>query len=140
MSEGFRYGVVAIVERPNVGKSTLMNALVDQKASITSRRVQTTRHRTAGAQMTDDAQFVLVDTSGFQTCRAAVLNRSLNRAVTSTLTSVDAALFVVETDRYGLDDEEVPPLLLHETSMIPIVSKAGRLDVYMRVETVAVSL
>lgn len=71
----FRCGTVAIVGRPNVGKSTLMNALVGQKVSITSRKAQTTRHRIVGIQTTDDAQYVFVDTPGFQTRHASALNR-----------------------------------------------------------------
>lgn len=138
--EGFRCGMVAIVGRPNVGKSTLMNALVGQKVSITSRKAQTTRHRITGIQTTDDAQFVFVDTPGFQTCHATALNRSLNRAVTSTLTSVDAVLFVVEAGRYGPDDEKVLSLLPRETPVILIVNKVDRLDAYTRAEMVAVFL
>lgn len=138
--EGFRCGMVAIVGRPNVGKSTLMNALVGQKVSITSRKAQTTRHRITGIQTTDDAQFVFVDTPGFQTRHATALNRSLNRAVTSTLTSVDAVLFVVEAGRYGPDDEKVLSLLPRGTPVILIVNKVDRLDAYTRAEMVAVFL
>ncbi|MHA6883998.1 GTPase Era [Ralstonia pseudosolanacearum] len=138
--EGFRCGMVAIVGRPNVGKSTLMNALVGQKVSITSRKAQTTRHRITGIQTTDDAQFVFVDTPGFQTRHATALNRSLNRAVTSTLTSVDAVLFVVEAGRYGQDDAKVLSLLPRETPVILIVNKVDRLDAYTRAEMVAVFL
>lgn len=138
--EGFRCGMVAIVGRPNVGKSTLMNTLVGQKVSITSRKAQTTRHRITGIQTTDDAQFVFVDTPGFQTRHATALNRSLNRAVTSTLTSVDAVLFVVEAGRYGPDDEKVLSLLPRETPVILIVNKVDRLDAYTRAEMVAVFL
>ncbi|ANA34424.1 GTPase Era [Ralstonia mannitolilytica] len=138
--EGFRCGMVAIVGRPNVGKSTLMNALVGQKVSITSRKAQTTRHRITGIQTTNDAQFVFVDTPGFQTRHATALNRSLNRAVTSTLTSVDAVLFVVEAGRYGPDDEKVLSLLPRETPVILIVNKVDRLDAYTRAEMVAVFL
>ncbi|CBJ38227.1 30S ribosomal subunit_binding GTPase [Ralstonia solanacearum CMR15] len=138
--EGFRCGMVAIVGRPNVGKSTLMNALVGQKVSITSRKAQTTRHRITGIQTTDDAQFVFVDTPGFQTRHATALNRSLNRAVTSTLTSVDAVLFVVEAGRYGPDDAKVLSLLPRETPVILIVNKVDRLDAYTRAEMVAVFL
>ena len=138
--EGFRCGMVAIVGRPNVGKSTLMNALVGQKVSITSRKAQTTRHRITGIQTTDDAQFVFVDTPGFQTRHATALNRSLNRAVTSTLTSVDAVLFVVEAGRYGPDDEKVLSLLPRETPVILIVNKVDRLDGYTRAEMVATFL
>jgi GTPase len=76
--------MVAIVGRPNVGKSTLMNALVGQKVSITSRKAQTTRHRITGINTLEDAQYIFVDTPGFQTKHSGALNRSLNRAVTST--------------------------------------------------------
>ena len=76
-----RCGLVAIVGRPNVGKSTLLNALVGQKVSITSAKAQTTRHRITGVRTLDEAQFVFVDTPGFQTKHNAALNRNLNRTV-----------------------------------------------------------
>jgi GTP-binding protein Era len=72
----FRCGYIAIVGRPNVGKSTLMNALIGAKVSITSRKAQTTRHRITGIQTYDDAQFIYVDTPGFQTRHANALNKT----------------------------------------------------------------
>src|SRR5450755_759843 len=97
-------GLVAIVGRPNVGKSTLLNALVGQKISITSAKAQTTRHRITGIRTLGESQFVFVDTPGFQTKHDAALHRSLNRAVTSTLSDVDVVLFVVEAKRFNKED------------------------------------
>ncbi len=97
-----RCGLVAIVGRPNVGKSTLLNALVGQKVSITSSKAQTTRHRITGVRTLPGqapgtgSQFVFVDTPGFQTRHATALNRNLNRTVQSVLSDVDAVLFLVE--------------------------------------------
>ena len=99
-----RCGLIAIVGRPNVGKSTLLNALVGQKISITSSKAQTTRHRITGIRTVGDAQFVFVDTPGFQVKHAAALNRNLNRTVLSSLSDVDVVLFVVEAGKFGLPD------------------------------------
>ena len=98
---------MAIVGRPNVGKSTLLNALVGQKISITSRKAQTTRHRIVGVRTRGAAQFVFVDTPGFQTRHAQALNRNLNRAVRSSLSDVDLVLLVAEAGRFGRDDQQV---------------------------------
>ena len=106
-----RAGTVAIVGRPNVGKSTLLNALVGQKISIVSNKAQTTRHRITGIRTVDDAQFAFVDTPGFQTQHAGALNRSLNRTVTGTLGEVDVVLFVVEAGRFGRADKIVLALV-----------------------------
>jgi GTP-binding protein Era len=122
----FRCGMIAIVGRPNVGKSTLMNALVGQKISITSRKAQTTRHRITGIRTEPGAQFVFIDTPGFQTQHATALNRSLNRAVTSTLSSVDVVLFVVEAGRFGPDDEKVLKLLPTNAVVLLIANKIDR--------------
>ena len=92
----FRTGYIAIVGRPNVGKSTLLNHLIGQKISITSRKAQTTRHRIVGIRTDDDAQYVFVDTPGFQMQHQNVLNRVMNRTVTQSLSDVDVALFVIE--------------------------------------------
>ncbi|MGS0893446.1 GTPase Era [Burkholderia stagnalis] len=125
---GFRCGMIAIVGRPNVGKSTLMNALVGQKISITSRKAQTTRHRITGINTFDDAQFVFVDTPGFQTRHSTALNRSLNRAVTSTLTSVDLILFVIEAGRFGPDDQKVLDLIPPGAPTLLIANKIDRVS------------
>jgi GTPase len=118
-----RCGLVAIVGRPNVGKSTLMNALVGQKISITSNKAQTTRHRITGIRTVGPTQFVFVDTPGFQMKHAAALNRTLNRTVLSSLGDVDAVLFVVEAGRFGLDDAKVLSLLPPDKPAILIANK-----------------
>jgi GTP-binding protein Era len=124
-----RCGLVAIVGRPNVGKSTLLNALVGQKVSITSAKAQTTRHRITGIRTVDDAQFVFVDTPGFQTKHAAALNRTLNRTVTGVLADVDVVLFVVEAGRFGLDDAKVLALM---PAGKPVFLIANKLDAVHR--------
>ncbi len=120
--------MIAIVGRPNVGKSTLMNALVGQKISITSRKAQTTRHRITGINTTEDAQYIFVDTPGFQTRHSTALNRSLNRAVTSTLTSVDAILFVIEAGRFSPDDQKVLDLIPPGVPTLLIANKLDRVN------------
>ena len=124
-----RCGTVAIVGRPNVGKSTLLNALVGQKVSITSDKAQTTRHRITGIRTVADAQFVFVDTPGFQTRHGAALNRTLNRTVRSVLSDVDLVLFVVEAGRFGADDAKVLELL---PAGKPAVLIANKLDTVQR--------
>ncbi len=118
-----RCGLVAIVGRPNVGKSTLLNALVGQKISITSNKAQTTRHRITGIRTLGAAQFVFVDTPGFQMKHSAALNRTLNRTVLSSLSDVDAVLFVVEAGRFGLPDAKVLALLPEGKPAILIANK-----------------
>jgi GTP-binding protein Era len=112
---GRRCGLIAIVGRPNVGKSTLLNSLIGQKVSITSRKAQTTRHRITGICTEDDTQFVFVDTPGFQTRHTtrgtAALNRNLNKTVQSVLADVDIVLFLVEAGRFGVDDAKVLALV-----------------------------
>lgn len=120
--------MIAIVGRPNVGKSTLMNALVGQKISITSRKAQTTRRRITGIRTLDDAQYIFVDTPGFQTRHSTALNRSLNRAVTSTLTSIDAILFVIEAGRFGPDDQKVLDLIPPGTPTLLVANKLDRVS------------
>ncbi|NRF66847.1 GTPase Era [Aquincola sp. S2] len=124
-----RCGLIAVVGRPNVGKSTLVNALVGQKISITSRKAQTTRHRITGVRTVDDAQFVFVDTPGFQTRHSTALNRSLNRTVQGALADVDVVLFVVEAGRFGLDDAKVLALLPPDR---PAILVANKLDAVQR--------
>jgi GTP-binding protein Era len=124
-----RCGLVAIVGRPNVGKSTLLNALVGQKISITSRKAQTTRHRITGVRTVGATQFVFVDTPGFQTTHGTALNRNLNKTVMASLGDVDAVLFVVEAGRFGLDDAKVLGLLPPDK---PVILLANKLDAVKR--------
>ena len=106
-----RCGLIAIVGRPNVGKSTLLNALVGQKISITSKKAQTTRHRITGIRTLGATQFVFVDTPGFQMKHGTTLHRALNRTVVASLSDVDVVLLVVEAGRFGADDAKVLGLL-----------------------------
>ena len=128
-----RCGLVAIVGRPNVGKSTLLNALVGQKISITSNKAQTTRHRITGIRTQGAAQFVFVDTPGFQmkhmSGQGGALNRNLNRTVLSSLSDVDVVLFVVEAGRFGLPDAKVLALMPADK---PVLLVANKLDTLAR--------
>lgn len=128
-----RCGLVAIVGRPNVGKSTLLNALVGQKISITSAKAQTTRHRITGVRTQGASQFVFVDTPGFQTQHAAALNRTLNRTVLASLSDVDVVLFVCEAGRFGMADAKVLALLQDEPARAkPVILVANKLDALAR--------
>ena len=122
----FRCGYIAIVGRPNVGKSTLMNALIGAKVSITSRKAQTTRHRITGIQTTDGAQFIYVDTPGFQTRHSNALNKTLNRTVTNTLGAVDLVLFLVEAGTFGTADQQVVDLLPSGVPVLLVINKSDR--------------
>ena len=128
-----RCGLVAIVGRPNVGKSTLLNALVGQKISITSSKAQTTRHRITGVRTVGPSQFVFVDTPGFQTKQQKALNRTLNRTVHAALSDVDVVLFVCEAGRFTLDDAKVLALLQDPaTRDKPALLVANKLDALQR--------
>ncbi len=124
-----RCGLIAIVGRPNVGKSTLLNALVGQKISITSAKAQTTRHRITGVRTVGATQFVFVDTPGFQMKHGTALNRNLNKTVLSSLADVDVVMFVVEAGRFGLDDAKVLALLPPDK---PAILVANKLDAVRR--------
>ena len=124
-AEGRHCGVIAIVGKPNVGKSTLLNALVGQKISITSRKAQTTRHRITGIRTLGATQFIFVDTPGFQTRHATALNRSLNKTVMGAIGDVDLVLFVVEAGKFTLGDEKVLSLL---KPGVPALLVANKLD------------
>ncbi len=110
-AKAFRCGHVAIVGRPNVGKSTLLNHLVGSKVSITSKKAQTTRHRVTGILTLPDAQLIFVDTPGFQTRHRSRLNDRLNRVVTQSFAGIDAVVVVVEAGRTTEADRAVIRLL-----------------------------
>ena len=126
-ADDFRCGYIAIVGRPNVGKSTLMNGLIGAKVSITSRKAQTTRHRITGIQTKDHTQYVYVDTPGFQTKHSNALNRNLNRTVTTTLTAVDVVLYVVEAGMFSQADISVLELLPKNIPCILVINKSDHI-------------
>jgi GTP-binding protein Era len=119
----FRTGLVAIVGRPNVGKSTLLNALVGQKLSITADKPQTTRHRINGVLTTEQAQYVFVDTPGYQTRHKNALNRTLNRTVRGVLNDVNVVLLVIEPLRFGAEDQQVLELIPESVPLILVLNK-----------------
>lgn len=125
--ELFRAGFVAIVGRPNVGKSTLLNRLIGQKISIVSSKAQTTRHRVTGILTEDDAQFVFVDTPGFQTEHRNALNRSMNRTVTMVLADVDVVFFLIEAGRFNEADRKVLQLIPADAKVVLVINKVDQL-------------
>ena len=126
-ASAFRCGYVAIVGRPNVGKSTLLNRLVGEKVSITSKKAQTTRHRVTGILTAADAQYIFVDTPGFQTRHRSRLNERMNRAVTQSLGDVDAVVVVLEAGRTTAADREVVALLPPGARVVAALNKIDRL-------------
>jgi GTP-binding protein Era len=105
MAEAYRAGTVAVVGRPNVGKSTLVNALVGARVSIVSPKAQTTRHRLLGIASFPEGQLLLVDTPGIHGAQTRAINRYMNRAARGALADVDAALLVIEAGRWNADDD-----------------------------------
>ncbi len=120
-------GFIAIVGCPNVGKSTLLNRLIGEKISIVSRKAQTTRHRIMGILTRPDAQFVFVDTPGFQTRHTNALNRAMNRGVTQALADVDVVIFVVDADHFDVRDKAVIKLLPADRPVILAVNKIDQI-------------
>ncbi|MCP4955919.1 MULTISPECIES: GTPase Era [Photobacterium] len=126
MTDKQHCGFIAIVGRPNVGKSTLLNRLVGQKLSITSRKPQTTRHRIMGVDTRDGYQAVYVDTPGLHIEEKRVINRLMNRAASSSLTDVELVLFLVDGTVWTADDEMVLNKLIK--SELPTVLLINKVD------------
>ncbi|PJK09855.1 GTPase Era [Lysobacteraceae bacterium NML08-0793] len=124
--KNYRAGHVAVIGRPNVGKSTLINGLVGTKVSITSDRPQTTRHRMLGIASFEDGQLVLVDTPGIHGAQNKAMSRVLNRAARGALEGVDAALLVVEAGRWDAEDEMALAAL--SEAKIPVVLVVNKTD------------
>jgi len=122
-----RAGYVAIVGRPNVGKSTLLNRLVGQKISITSRRPQTTRQRIIGIVTRPGVQYVFVDTPGFQNRHGSAMNRLMNRSVSRSIADVDAVIWVVEARQLLAEDKAVLALLQGGVPVVIVVNKIDEL-------------
>lgn len=125
----FRCGTIAIIGRPNVGKSTLMNALIGQKISITSPKPQTTRHRIHGILTLDDAQLVFVDTPGVHINGAKALNRMMNRTASSALEGVDVVMMLVEAGRFTDEDARVAELVAQvDVPVLLVINKVDRIQ------------
>ncbi len=124
---GHRCGFIAIVGRPNVGKSTLLNRILGQKISITSSRPQTTRHRILGIRSDERLQAIYVDTPGIQLQAKSAMNRYLNRVASASLLDVDLIIFMVEALRWGTEDEVVLERIRQaEAPVILLVNKVDR--------------
>jgi GTP-binding protein Era len=120
----FRCGFVAIVGRPNVGKSTLLNRIMGQKISITAHRPQTTRHRILGVKTTEHSQVVYVDTPGLHLGGKKAINRYMNKAASGSINEVDAVVFVVDRLRWTDEDEHVlEKLTAIEVPVLLVVNK-----------------
>lgn len=119
-------GHVAIVGRPNVGKSTLLNHILGQKISITSRRPQTTRHAILGIKTEHDTQAVYVDTPGLHRGGKRAMNRYMNRAAKGALSDVDVVVFLVEAMRWTAEDEHVCEIL--KTVRVPVILAVNKVD------------
>nr|VFJ42322.1 MAG: GTP-binding protein Era [Candidatus Kentron sp. FW]VFJ50217.1 MAG: GTP-binding protein Era [Candidatus Kentron sp. FW] len=122
----FRRGYVAIVGRPNVGKSTLVNAILERKLSITSRKPQTTRHRILGIKTTEHCQAIYLDTPGLDLQGKRAINRYMNRTATGVMSDVDLAIFVVEAERWSGSDDDVRIRL--SGSGVPVILVANKID------------
>jgi GTP-binding protein Era len=126
MNADFRCGYIALVGRPNVGKSTLLNRILGQKISITSRRPQTTRHRVLGIKTLPHAQLIYVDTPGIHDFNGRAMNRYMNRTASSVLADVDVVVFLVEGLRWTADDD----LVLKKLGMTgsPVILAVNKID------------
>ncbi|WP_438970404.1 GTPase Era [Methylophaga sp.] len=126
----FRSGYVAIIGRPNVGKSTLINRILGQKLCITSRRPQTTRHRILGIKTNEEGQFIYVDTPGLHSDNKKAMNRYMNRAAASSIEDVDVVLFVVEGLKWTDEDKKVLKRLQQDarSPVILVLNKADKLE------------
>lgn len=127
-TQSFRTGYIAIIGRPNVGKSTLLNRLVGQNISITSKKAQTTRHRINGILTDEQAQFIFVDTPGFQMQYKNRLNSVMNRTVTKSMYGVDVVVFVIESLYFDERDEQVLKLLPVDKPVILAINKVDRIS------------
>lgn len=129
MSDPFHCGYVAIVGRPNVGKSTLLNHILGMKLSITSRKPQTTRHQIMGVKTEDNVQAIYVDTPGMHQRRGTAINKYMNRAASSVLSDVDLVLFVVQAMQWTEEDESVLAKLVQvSTPVVLIINKVDRVQ------------
>lgn len=122
----FRFGYVALIGRPNVGKSTLLNHLLGQKVSIVTYKPQTTRQRIAGIKTTEQGQVVYLDTPGIHRSESRALNRYMNRVATATFRDVEAVLFLIEAGRWNKQDRAIARMLA--TVEVPVMLVVNKID------------
>lgn len=137
-NDKYRCGFVAVVGRPNVGKSTLINALVGSKVSIVTAKPQTTRHRILGVRTTKTDQIIFVDTPGMHRSSGKAMNRVMNRAAANALLDADVALFVVEANRWTEEDEDV--LTKIKKSNVPAIALLNKVDTVHPKDAILASL
>ncbi len=128
MSAGFRCGYVALVGKPNTGKSTLMNALVGEKLSITAHRPQTTRHQILGIRTRENYQCIFVDTPGIHDNNRKAIHRYMNRAATSVLDDADLICMLIDVTRFNADDRRILERLRDRPNLLLVVNKIDRLS------------
>jgi len=128
MTNPFQCGYVALIGKPNTGKSTLMNALVGEKLSITAKRPQTTRHQILGIKTTDQYQCIFVDTPGIHQDQKKAINRYMNRAATSVLDDVDLNCVLLDVRNFNGDDLQVLKKLDHLKNVILVLNKIDQVQ------------
>ena len=121
-----RCGFVAIVGRPNVGKSTLLNHILGQKISITSRKPQTTRHQILGIKTEEEVQIIYVDTPGIHKAGERALNRFMNKTASAALKDVDVVIFVIDRTRWTEEDQMVLEQL--QNLDCPVILAVNKVD------------
>lgn len=126
VEQSFRCGFVAVVGRPNVGKSTLINAILGQKISIVTPKPQTTRHRILAVDSRQDCQIVFVDTPGIHRNAGKAMNRMMNRTAANALIDADVVLFMTEANRWTDEDQDV--LLRLESTSAPVIALMNKTD------------
>jgi len=122
----FRSGFVAIIGRPNVGKSTLLNRIVGQKIAITSPKPQTTRNRILGIQNLDHAQLLFIDTPGIHRQAGKAMNRLMNRTAANALADADLVFFLTEAGRWTEEDQDILDRL--ESAKAPVIAVLNKID------------
>ena len=138
MDDAFRCGFIALIGRPNVGKSTLLNRLVGQKISITSSKPQTTRHRVLGIDTHSNVQYIYVDTPGIHGRKTNAMNRIMNREAKNAIADVDVILFVIESGKWRREDDDILTLLIELRK--PVVAVLNKVDTLADKETLLPAL
>ncbi len=128
MNDGFRCGYVALIGKPNTGKSTLMNALVGEKLSITAHRPQTTRHQILGIKTGEDFQCIFVDTPGIHDNNSKAIHRYMNRAATSMLDDADLICVLLDITHFNQDDEKILRRIAGYSNVLIVVNKVDQLS------------